>query len=48
MIMPMTLDESERVPPADFVNFAGHQPIEPAPESATKTTSPEPEQSSAA
>lgn len=48
MIMPMTLDESERVPPAYFVNFAGHQPIEPAPEAATQTTSPEPEQSSAA
>ncbi|WP_249554207.1 hypothetical protein [Shewanella sp. 8A] len=48
MIMPMTLDESECVPPADFVNFAGHQPIEPAPESTTQTTSPEPEQSSAA
>ena len=48
MIMPMTLDESERVPPADFVNFAGHQPVEPSPESTTQTTSPEPEQSSAA
>lgn len=48
MIMPMTLDESERAHPADFVNFAGHQPIEPAPESTTQTTSPEPEQSSAA
>lgn len=48
MIMPMTLDESECVPPADFVNFAGHQPIEPAPEFTTQTTSPEPEQSSAA
>lgn len=48
MIMPMTLDESERAHPADFVNFAGHQPIDPAPESATQTTSPEPEQSSAA
>lgn len=48
MIMPMTLDESERVPPADFVNFAGHQPVETAPESATQTTSPDPEQSSAA
>lgn len=48
MIMPMTLDESERTHPADFVNFAGHQPVEPAPESTTQTTSPEPEQSSAA
>lgn len=48
MIMPMTLGESERVPPADFVNFAGHQPVEIAPESTTQTTSPEPEQSSAA
>ena len=48
MIMPMTLDESERAHPADFVNFAGHQPVEPAPESATQPTSPEPEQSSAA
>ncbi|MFB2682771.1 hypothetical protein [Shewanella mangrovisoli] len=48
MIMPMTLDESERAHPAEFVYFAGHQPVEPAPESATQTTSPEPEQSSAA
>lgn len=48
IIMHMTLDESERVPPADFVNFAGHQPVEPVPEAATQTTSPEPEQSSAA
>ena len=48
MIMPMTLDESERTHPADFVNFAGHQPVDPAPESTTQTTSPEPEQSSAA
>ncbi|MCT8874169.1 beta clamp domain-containing protein [Shewanella xiamenensis] len=48
MIMPMTLDESERAHPAEFVYFAGHQRVEPAPESTTQTTSPEPEQSSAA
>ncbi|MCT8871585.1 beta clamp domain-containing protein [Shewanella xiamenensis] len=48
IIMPMTLDESERAHPAEFVYFAGHQPVDPAPESATQTTSPEPEQSSAA
>ena len=48
MIMPMTLDKSESAPPADFVNHAGHQPAEPTAEAATQTTSPEPEQSSAA
>lgn len=34
MIMPMTLDESERLPPADFVNYAGHQPAEPTAEAS--------------
>lgn len=48
MIMPMTLDESERLPPADFVNYAGHQPAEPTAEAATESTSTTPAQASAA
>jgi len=45
-IMPMTMGENERALPGDFIHIAGRQKALHT--SATQTTSPEPEQSSAA
>jgi hypothetical protein len=48
VIMPMSMNEEDPALPADFVFLAGHQRADQKTESASETTSAEPEQSSAA